>query len=89
MAEPANQQVQLKGCAHCGSTPVYEGDPADWHDDSRYVQLSLVCCVTMVETIGWRQARDMSVNERRALMESRLAARWNTRWSPDGDRAQG
>lgn len=69
-------------CPFCGGTPFFEGDAAEWKDDSRYVELSLSCCATMTEQIGWRRARDMTVEQRKAELEATLIERWNTRIEP-------
>jgi hypothetical protein len=71
----------LKPCPFCGGDPYFEGDTGDWKDDCRYVQLSLTCCATMTEGIGWRKARDMTVPARDAELRETLTARWNTRTS--------
>lgn len=80
--ETSISTVELEGllpCPFCGQSPQFEGDPGEWKDDSRYVELSIACCVTMTETIGWRRAREMSVKERDAVLRGQLTARWNAR----------
>jgi len=71
--------TNLQPCPFCGNQPNFGGDAADWKDDNRYVQLSLGCCVQMNETIGWRKARDMTLEARTAELKARLIERWNTR----------
>lgn len=71
--------MTLLPCPFCGGVPSFQGDAADWKDDSRYVELSLGCCAIMTEGIGWRKARDMTVAARTAELESALSKRWNTR----------
>lgn len=73
-------------CPFCGSAPWNEGDAAQWKDDNRYVQMKLVCCVTMSSAIGWKRARDMTVEQRAKEMKEALLNRWNTRhkeWSDE------
>lgn len=70
---------KLKPCPHCGSDAHYRGDPGQWMDDSRYVQLELGCCAIITETIGWRRARDMTVQEREIELKNRLSDIWNKR----------
>lgn len=74
---------ELLPCPFCGCIPHYEGDAAEWKDESRYVDLSLECCATMTEAIGWHRARDMSVEMRTAELRGRLAKRWNTRYASE------
>jgi hypothetical protein len=66
-------------CPFCGNEPWFEGDAADWEDDARYVQLELRCCTTMTETIGWQQARRMTVEARTIELKNKLASQWNRR----------
>ena len=67
-------------CPFCGGgQPVFEGDAAEWKDDRRYVQLSLTCCATMIEGMGWKQARELTVSERETVLHKALADRWNVR----------
>ena len=70
---------QLLPCPFCGGTPHFDGNAADWQDESRYVELSLKCCATMTEAIGWRRARDMTVEARTAELQTKLTDCWNTR----------
>jgi len=70
---------ELKPCPFCGGQPHFEGDASKWRDESRYVELSLVCCATMNESIGWRRARDMQPQERDQELRDRLATAWNRR----------
>lgn len=76
---------RLLSCPFCGGTPNFEGSAADWQDEHRYVELSLVCCVTMTEAIGWRAAAAMTVEARTAALRAKLTAAWNTRAPDDGD----
>lgn len=69
----------LKDCPFCGGTPYFFGDASEWHDDHRYVQLTLKCCVEMTEAIGWRQARDMQPEARTAELQAKLTQQCNTR----------
>jgi Zn finger protein HypA/HybF involved in hydrogenase expression len=78
MSDPA----PLKPCPFCGNEPSFQGNPADWKDESRYVELSLGCCVVMSEQIGWRRAREMTVEARTVELEGRLRLKWNTRAAP-------
>jgi len=71
---------ELKPCPFCGDTPSFTGDAGKWRDESRYVELSIECCVTMTEAIGWRKARDMTVNERTEELQTKLSERWNNRY---------
>lgn len=73
-------------CPFCGSEPHFEGDVSDWKDDSRYVELTLTCCATMREAIGWRKARDMSVGERYQELRIKLTEVWNRR-APEKENA--
>ena len=50
-----------------------------WRDDNRYVELSLTCCATMTEAIGWRRARELTVEASTAELKASLASRWNKR----------
>jgi hypothetical protein len=70
----------IKTCPFCGDTPWFEGDAADWQDDCRYVQLTLKCCVTMTAAIGWKRAREITVEARTTEMQSNLIDRWNARY---------
>ena len=79
--------ADLKPCPFCGSDPSFTGDASVWRDDSRYVELSLECCSSMTEAIGWWRARDMSTAERDAELRQRLTERWNTRHEPEPDTA--
>ena len=72
---------ELKLCPFCGNTPYFSGDTAQWQDESRYVKLSIECCVTMTEVIGWFRARDMTVNQRTEELQTRLSERWNNRYT--------
>lgn len=72
-------EYKLHPCPFCGSDPWFEGDAGEWKDESRYVELSLKCCATMTEIIGWMRARDMTVDQRDAELRERLAKAWNTR----------
>jgi hypothetical protein len=69
----------LLPCPFCGGEPYFEGNAADWKDDNRYVELSLRCCAVMTEAIGWRRARDMTVNARTAELQAKLTKAWNNR----------
>lgn len=69
----------LEACPFCGNEPSFSGDASEWKDESRYVELSLGCCVSMTEQIGWRRARDMTHEAKTAELRSRLQLRWNTR----------
>lgn len=69
----------MKTCPFCGNQPAFEGNAGVWQDDSRYVELSLVCCVRMTESLGWRKARQMTVEERTKVLKELLIARWDTR----------
>ena len=71
----------LLPCPFCGGLPYFEGDAKDWKDDHRYVELSLTCCVTMCETIGWKRARDMTIEARNKELQIRLTDKWNTRYN--------
>lgn len=71
--------ADLKPCPFCGSNPNFTGDASVWKDDSRYVELSLECCSSMTEAIGWRRARDMTVEARTTELKTSLTNRWNTR----------
>lgn len=73
----------LKECPFCGGEPWFKGSAADWKDDRRYVELSLICCVQMTETIGWMRARDMLVRERDKELRERLSLKWNTRYTKE------
>ncbi len=66
-------------CPFCGEEPHFSGDASEWKDDARYVEMSLGCCATMTEGMGWRKARDMTVAARTAELQSALSKRWNTR----------
>jgi hypothetical protein len=72
-------------CPFCGGTPDFEGNAADWKDESRYVELSITCCATMTEAIGWRRARDMTVEARTAELQAKLTEAWNRRAPDDTD----
>ena len=72
-------QQALEACPFCGNEPSFSGDASEWKDESRYVELSLGCCVSMTEQIGWRRARDMTHEAKTAELRSRLQLRWNTR----------
>jgi len=74
-------QQALEACPFCGNTPSFSGDVTEWKDDARYVELSLGCCVSMTEAIGWRRAGAMTPEARTAELRSRLHSRWNTRVS--------
>jgi Restriction alleviation protein Lar len=76
-------ETHLLPCPFCGDEPVITGDTSHWMDDARYVQLSIVCCSTMTETIGWRRARDMTVTERDVELRARLTDSWNKRYLGD------
>lgn len=75
--------MELKPCPFCGGTPYFEGDTNEWQDGSRYVELSLTCCATMTESIGWRKARDMTIEERSAELRAKLTSNWNTRYDKE------
>lgn len=72
--------MKILNCPFCGEKPWFEGDASEWKDESRYVELSLTCCSTMTETIGWMRARDMSISERTKELTQRLTERWNKRF---------
>ena len=57
----------------------FSGDASEWRDESRYVELSLGCCVSMTEQIGWRRAQYMTHEAKTAELCSRLRSKWNTR----------
>jgi hypothetical protein len=71
--------TELEKCPHCGESPSFEGSASNWKDDNRYVELSLTCCATMTEAMGWRQARELTVAQRTEFLKERLTKRWNTR----------
>lgn len=75
----------LEGCPFCGETPCWEGDGANWKDEKRYVQMKLMCCVTMSCSISWMVAREMLVEDRTKEMKNSLTKRWNTRYIEDSD----
>ncbi len=72
-------QQALEACPFCGDEPSFSGSASDWKDESRYVELSLGCCVSMTEQIGWRRARDMTHEAKTAELQNRLRLKWNTR----------
>jgi hypothetical protein len=72
-------QQALEACPFCGNEPSFSGNASDWKDESRYVELSLGCCVSMTEQIGWRRARDMTHEAKTAELQNRLRLKWNTR----------
>lgn len=72
-------ETKLLPCPFCGDTPQFKGSAEDWQDEHRYVELSLTCCVTMTEAIGWRQAKDLTVEARTSELQTRLTKLWNTR----------
>lgn len=74
---------ELEPCPFCGNKPHFFGDVTDWKDDHRYVELSLGCCAMMTEGIGWRKARDMTVEARNTDLRDRLSANWNRRVVPE------
>jgi hypothetical protein len=69
----------VEACPFCGNEPSFSGNASEWKDESRYVELSLGCCVSMTEQIGWRRARDMTHEAKTAELRSRLRSKWNTR----------
>lgn len=71
---------QLKPCPFCGCDPYLSGDGENWQDESRYVEMSLECCVEMRSGIGWREARDMTKENRNKRMVDELTKRWNQRF---------
>lgn len=71
--------AEILPCPFCGNVPSFEGDSSEWRDDCRYVQLSLVCCATMTECIGWKKARDLTPAERETALRAALTAAWNKR----------
>lgn len=73
------RQAALEACPFCGDEPSFSGNASDWKDESRYVELSLGCCVSMTEQIGWRRARDMTHEAKTAELQNRLRLKWNTR----------
>jgi len=70
-------------CPFCAEQPWFAGDTSEWHDEGRYVQLSIRCCIRMTEAIGWKVARDMTVEARTAQLQASLTKRWNTRKDQD------
>jgi len=70
-------QAELLPCPFCGNKPNLTD--WEWKDDSRYVEASLVCCVTMSEAIGWRKARDMTDSAKAEELRSKLVEAWNRR----------
>lgn len=82
----------LVPCPFCGSDPWFEGSASEWKDDHRYVELTLKCCASMTEAIGWRKARDMTVEARESELKAQLTASWNTRaaapQAPSGQQAE-
>ncbi len=66
-------------CPFCGGDPWFEGDGDNWRDDRRYVQMKLVCCVTMSSAIGWSAARDMQSKDREEFLKKALVEKWNKR----------
>ena len=72
-------QQALEACPFCGNEPSFSGNASEWKDDYRYVELSLGCCVSMTEQIGWRRAREMTNEAKTEELRSRLQLRWNTR----------
>lgn len=67
----------LKPCPFCGAQPVFT--EAEWMEDGRYVGMTLECCVSMHEGVGWMMARAMTPVQRKTRLEERLAAKWNDR----------
>lgn len=78
----------LEACPFCGNEPSFSGDASEWKDDYRYVELSLGCCVSMTEQIGWRRAREMTHEAKTAELRSRLQLRWNTRAALEQQQAE-
>lgn len=71
---------QLRPCPFCGCDPYLDGDGDNWQDESRYVEMSLECCVKMRVGIVWREARDMSPVAREGRMRDELIKSWNQRF---------
>ena len=72
-------QQALETCPFCGNEPRFSGNASIWQDEARYVELSLGCCVSMTEQIGWRRARDMTHEAKTAELQNRLRLKWNAR----------
>jgi hypothetical protein len=74
---------EFKDCPFCGGKPYFDGCVDDRRDEGRYVQLSLVCCVTMTEAIGWKKAISMTTKEKETTLREKLISQWNTRFVED------
>jgi hypothetical protein len=75
----------LKPCPFCGNVPWFEGSGEDWKDNHRYIQMHLVCCISMSSAIGWQKARDMVPEARTKEMKDILTQKWNTRFVVEDD----
>jgi len=75
--KPESEEPPFYSCPFCGNKPYFTD--VEWKDDSRYIQLSLECCVSMSEAIGWYKAKDMTISDITSELKNRLSLRWNTR----------
>lgn len=75
--------ASIKPCPFCLGDPHFNGDGDNWQDESRYVEMSLVCCVTMPQAIGWLRAREMTKKQREDELKKRLTDAWNHRASSE------
>ena len=66
-------------CPFCGEEPHFEGDPNYWGDEGYYVEMSLTCCSTMNEAIGWKRGREMTSAARAAELKAKLTEAWDKR----------
>ena len=70
----------LKPCPFCGGMPDFGW--VEEKDERRYVQLDLICCVTMSDTLSFHEHKSLSDDETEARLKTSLAESWNRRTPP-------
>jgi hypothetical protein len=68
----------IRPCAFCGSRPQLK-TLGECEDNGVRLSAKLVCCVTVKETIRWERFRNMTQEEIKAELESKLIKNWNTK----------
>lgn len=75
-------RAALLPCPFCSDTPTYSD--VQEKDDRRYMQMSLMCCISMSESIGYGQFKNMSDVAIESELKNALLTAWNTRAAPPG-----
>lgn len=69
--------ITLKPCPFCDNTPSFTS--VEIMDERRYVEMKLICCIEMSETLGFSKYKDMLEPDIADYLKLQLIDRWNIR----------